>query len=744
MGRPRDSRWLAAIAIALTLSVGGYLAASATARHDQHTAAARRAAGDRVRAEILLQRAKGYLLGLGELLAGERTASQQRFAFLAGTTITSFDLVDAVWVEHSGGTLVARYATTIAPGTNVSGLSALAKPILAQTTVFAAAATSVGALHGTTGFWLLESARFGQGTSNAGYLAVFVPRGWMTLSLDDNPTQAAVELGGRPLEGSLSGSAAGATGFQALGQNWRILVTAPPATSVDAALPWLALGWPWVAGVLAFVVGSATVRRRRAENEFERIFDLSLDLLGIANFDDVFSRVNPAFTRTLGYSVQELTSHRFVDFAHPDDRDRSREAISRLARGEEIVRVENRYIRKDGTVCWLEWSALPVPQEGRFYAAGRDITARRDAEEEVRRTQRVLRASRDELRRLADEHAAVRRVATLVARGVAPEELFITVVREVRILLGADGARLMRCPDVGTPEMVATDGAVELKSCASAPVTVEGTRWGVLEAGWSEQRAVAPATAARLQQFTDLVATALANAYSRAELTASRARVVAAADAERRRIERNLHDGTQQRLVALALALKVAEAQAADAPGELRRQIADVAEGLTAAVADLQELSRGIHPTVLSRGGLEPALRALARRASVPVELDADVPGRLAEPIEVAVYYLVSEALTNAAKHAGATHVDVRARIHTSALEVTVSDDGVGGAAPSRGTGLLGLLDRVQSIGGTLEIVSEPGRGTTLRAILPLSSASGLDDEAPPDEARTPSMPSLP
>jgi signal transduction histidine kinase len=220
--------------------------------------------------------------------------------------------------------------------------------------------------------------------------------------------------------------------------------------------------------------------------------------------------------------------------------------------------------------------------------------------------------------------------------------------------------------------------------------------------------------------------------------------VVAAADAERRRIERNLHDGTQQRLVALALALRVAEAQAASAPDELRRQIADVAEGLTAAVADLQELSRGIHPTVLARGGLEPALRALARRSSVPVELDADVPGRVAEAVEVAVYYLVSEALTNAAKHASATRVDVQARMSSTTLEVIVSDDGVGGADPTRGTGLLGLLDRVESIGGTLEIGSEPGRGTTLKATLPLSSASGLDDQAPPDEARTPSMPSLP
>jgi signal transduction histidine kinase len=305
-------------------------------------------------------------------------------------------------------------------------------------------------------------------------------------------------------------------------------------------------------------------------------------------------------------------SRPFFEFAHPEDRHRSHETLERLAQGEEIMRFENRYIRKDGSVCWLEWSVRPVPAERRLYAAARDVTARHEAEERTRRTN--------------------------------------------------------------------------------------------------------------------------------AELAASRARVVAAADAERRRIERDLHDGTQQRLVALALSLRVAEAQAAARDPELRAQIAGVAEGLTAALAELQELSRGIHPTILSRGGLTPTLRALARRSAIPVELDATVSGRLEERVEVAVYYLVSEALTNAAKHAQATLVHVRIRQQPATLEVTVSDDGIGGADPSRGSGLLGLRDRVQTIGGTLELVSDPQHGTTITATLPLAASPPPDPE-PAREASTGVMP---
>ncbi|HEV7824059.1 MAG TPA: CHASE3 domain-containing protein [Mycobacteriales bacterium] len=206
---------------------------------------------------------------------------------------------------------------------------------------------------------------------------------------------------------------------------------------------------------------------------------------------------------------------------------------------------------------------------------------------------------------------------------------------------------------------------------------------------------------------------------SRAELTASRARIVTAADQARRRIERDLHDGTQQRLVSLVLDLRAAESRLPPDPG-LRAQLAHVADGLTDALDDLRDLSRGIHPAILSEGGLGPALKALGRRSVVPVELDVDIPPRLPEPVEVAAYYVVSEALTNAAKHACASVVDIALVVGAGSLHLSVRDDGVGGAVRGRGSGLVGLTDRVEALGGTISLVSPAGQGTALSADLPL------------------------
>jgi signal transduction histidine kinase len=207
---------------------------------------------------------------------------------------------------------------------------------------------------------------------------------------------------------------------------------------------------------------------------------------------------------------------------------------------------------------------------------------------------------------------------------------------------------------------------------------------------------------------------------SREELAASRARIVAAGDQARRRIERDLHDGTQQRLVSLVLDLRAAEAAVPPELSELKGQLARVADGLTGALEDLRELSRGIHPAVLSEGGLVPALKALARRSAIPVELEVDVPSRLPEPVEVAAYYVVSEALANTAKHAHASVIHVRVQAGDDRLRLSVRDDGVGGAAAGRGSGLVGLTDRVQALGGTITIHSPAGQGTRLQIDLPL------------------------
>ena len=224
----------------------------------------------------------------------------------------------------------------------------------------------------------------------------------------------------------------------------------------------------------------------------------------------------------------------------------------------------------------------------------------------------------------------------------------------------------------------------------------------------------------RLIQFTDLVATAVANTQAQAEVMASRARIIATADETRRRIERDLHDGAQQRLVSLALKLRAAQAAVPSDLDELAKDLDDVARGLTDALDDLREFARGIHPAILTEGGLGPALRALARRSAVPVVLETRTEAPLPESVEVAAYYLVSEALANTAKHAEASAVTVDVETTGEALLVAVRDDGVGGAGFVPGSGLAGLKDRVEAIGGRMALVSPRGGGTAIEVELPL------------------------
>jgi signal transduction histidine kinase len=226
-----------------------------------------------------------------------------------------------------------------------------------------------------------------------------------------------------------------------------------------------------------------------------------------------------------------------------------------------------------------------------------------------------------------------------------------------------------------------------------------------------------------MAEFTDLVATAVANAQNRAELIASRARIVAAADEARRRIERDLHDGAQQHLLALALRLR--SATEPDRSDKISSEITDVAAGLMAVIDALREISHGIHPAILTQAGLPPALHALGRRSAIPVNTKVRIEARLPEPVEVAAYYLVSEMLTNAAKHAHASVVEVDAEASGDTLRVCVSDDGVGGADPLRGSGLIGLTDRIHALGGTFALHSPAGGGTTVCCDLPIPPGAG-------------------
>jgi signal transduction histidine kinase len=286
-------------------------------------------------------------------------------------------------------------------------------------------------------------------------------------------------------------------------------------------------------------------------------------------------------------------------------------------------------------------------------------------------------------------------------------------------------ARIDDFSDASGPVGVAARAA-GYRSAVGTPVIVEGRLWGVMTAA-SSVEPLPSDIEARLASFTELVATAIANAESRADLAASRARIVVAADEARRRIERDLHDGIQQRLVSLTLELRAAAAEANELSqgDELTAQLARrTAQGLTEMLEELREVARGIHPGILSEGGLERALRVLARRSAVPVELHLRTAQRLPEPVEVAAYYAVSEALTNAAKHAHASIVHVELDSHDGIVQFAIRDDGIGGAEPGRGSGLVGLGDRIEALGGTLRVSSPVGRGTTVSIELPLAGHS--------------------
>jgi PAS domain S-box-containing protein len=675
------------------------------------------------------------------------------------------------------------------------------------------------------------------------------------------------------------------------------------------------------------------------EPSFEEVFDLSLDLLCIGGLDGHFKRVNPAFEQAFGYSSEVLLSRPFLDFVHPEDRARSRDAFEQLTRGEEVILFENRNICADGSTLWLEWSTRPVPGQDIFYGTARDVTERKRAADGVRQARRTMEASRDELRQLAEEQAALRRVATLVARGVPPTEMLDAVCEEVDRLLAADSTRMLRYEPDGTATVLATHGeigdltpagtrlklegeetaaalvlrtgrparvksyegtpgsmaalvhALGFRNGVAAPISVEGRLWGVIASGWKRHeppsahaenriaefttlvataianadsraelrqladeqaalqrvatlvaRGVSPtevldAVAAevarllgadwggvhhcepdgmvtvlasrgklasdipvgrrttldsegivasvlktgrpcrmeandytsgpsairrrelgircavgapivvegrpwgvmtaswtgedalpaddvegRMAGFTELVGTAIANAESQAQLSASRARVVAATAEERQRVVRDLHDGAQQRLVHAVINLKLALREQEPGNEPLHELLVEALGHAEQANSELRELAHGILPAVLTSGGLRAGAEALVSRNSLPVTVDVSRE-RLAPAIEATAYFVVSEALTNAVKHSAASRAEVKAHVDDGLLRVEIRDDGVGGADASQGSGLTGLRDRVEALGGTIEIASPRGSGTSVLVEIPIKSA---------------------
>jgi PAS domain S-box-containing protein len=665
--------------------------------------------------------------------------------------------------------------------------------------------------------------------------------------------------------------------------------------------------------------------------ELEEFFDLSIDLLCIVGFDGYFKRVNASLERTLGYPKAELFSRSVFDITHPDDVQPSREALAQLGEGHDVVGFESRVVCADGSVRWLEWNTRTMPERGVVYGVARDTTERRRAEAELRGAQRMLEASRDELRVLAEEQAALRRVATLVARETPPDAVFAAVGREVGEVLSVDATHLGRYDSDGTVVSVAQWGSyagvpvgarfplegdsvsarvlrtgrparmdsyedapgviaatirqIGIRFSIGVPISVEGRPWGVMiatskgpnpfpaetesrlqdftelvataiantearsqvdrlaeeqaglrrvatlvargvppaevfeavareagqllgvdamhmgrydasaaisVAGWSragdhlpvgtrveldgtnvaslvlrsgrparidgysaasgataerlrhgsgvyssvavpivvddrlwglmiasskQYQPLAADTESRLLGFTELVATAISNTEVRTELAASRARLVAAADEERRRVVRDLHDGAQQRLVHTVVMLKLAEVELQDQEGRASELVKEALAHAQSATAEVRELAHGILPRVLTRGGLPAATHALASRMTVPVEIDVSAP-RLPEQIEATAYFVMAEALTNVAKHARAQHATVTGRVDNGALRIEVRDDGEGGAR-TEGGGLIGLRDRVATLDGTLTVDSPPGGGTVVTATIP-------------------------
>jgi signal transduction histidine kinase len=344
-----------------------------------------------------------------------------------------------------------------------------------------------------------------------------------------------------------------------------------------------------------------------------------------------------------------------------------------------------------------------------------------------------LEVSRDDLSRLADEQGALRRVATLVAQGRPPPVIFSAVTEELADLLHATNATMVRIEPDGSRTVMASftvwgDGQPSspsddepATSSTRAQIIVNGNPWGELIATTADGQQLPDDVAMRVANFTDLVATAIANTQARTELAASRARIVTTSDQTRRKIERDLHDGTQQRLASLTLDLRLLETEIPPDLPQVRDQLSRLAEELSGAMDDLREISRGIHPAILSEGGLGPALRALARRSAIPVNVDVDIAARIPPAIEIAAYYVATEALANCTKHASATAAAIVARTEDDVLYVSVHDDGVGGADPTRGSGLVGLIDRIEAFGGTLKVTSPMGGGTALQARIPLA-----------------------
>jgi PAS domain S-box-containing protein len=817
--------------------------------------------------------------------------------------------------------LVSGIPPTAVPGVDLGGAPGMTAALASARTLDDARATPVATLpDGSTGFFLVSFApRLTGPTVRTGFVVVFVSA----------PDLLSAATGAAPLQLTVGGNSAGDLGgapavrstFTEAGQRFGVAVAKERLHGAMAVVPWIVLAAGLVLAALAAALGLTGARQAKAKAEADRLFTLSPDLITVTGFDGFWKRVNPAFETRLGYTEREALARPYLEFVHPDDRERTAAEALRLGGGQTAVAFENRLVCKDGSHRWIEWTATPVLKERVHYGVGRDVTERRHAEAELERLageQAALRRvatlvareasqaeifraiaeeigrllgteemrmlhyngdrsgvvvansgsqevfpigshyplqgdnaasrvfltgrpariddygsangplaeaarsigircvvgapilvegrlwgamvagttqdeplppdtesrlgqftelmasaianaeARAEVQRLAEEQAALRRVATLVAEGVPPTTVFDAVAAEMEGLLDADGVALCRYEPDDELVLLAHRGsnahqmppgtrarhegesvsaivrrterparidsyapgpgaiarlvhALGARTAVGAPIIVDGRLWGVVVATWNGEESPAADTEKRMGEFAQLLDTAIANADGREQLTASRARLLTAADEARRRVVRDLHDGAQQRLVQAILTLKDAQRALQERDGTTESLIDEALEQAEDGNTELRELAHGILPAVITHGGLRAGVRSLARRLPLPVQVDVDAE-RLPAEIEASAYFVTAEALTNVVKHSHARRAQVRASVEDGVLQVEVRDDGIGGADPD-GHGLEGMSDRVSALGGRLEIDSPPGGGTLVAATLPISDS---------------------
>jgi len=512
-------------------------------------------------------------------------------------------------------------------------------------------------------------------------------------------------------------------------------------------------------------------------DEFAKVLtETTMSLVCVLDQDARILFFNDACERVTGFSRGEVVGCDARDFViPPEEAETFKEVLDYIwSTGLSSPQVGH-WLTKDGNRKLIAWSNTLMPSENAGSAllvtSGIDLSGTTTggvADEGA--LEGDPEAKLAEVGRLAQEQRALRRVATLVASEASPERVFTAVSEEAARVLevnasavfryeGDDtativgrhsragtaddafqlGMRLQAGEDTGIGQVLRTGAPARVhdytekpgeiadnmrlmsyRSSVSAPIVVAGILWGAVGIASAEPLPVD--TEARLGAFCELVSLAVASAQARADLSASRARLVKAGDEQRRKLERNLHDGAQQRLVSLALTIRLARRQLESNSDAVAASLEGAAKELDLALEELRELARGLHPAALTEQGLGPALTNVAKR--LPIEVDVSAPDeRLPENIEATAYYIVSEALTNVVKHAEASKAKVDMTLAGDALKFEITDDGRGGADPSAGSGILGLRDRAEAVGGTLFVISPPGKGTVVTAQLPISGA---------------------